>query len=58
MTLIRMTPDLVYDQMVGLGMAKKLIFSYARNRRARRAAGASNDVHRVGQGIAIALEGV
>ncbi|MUT27196.1 MULTISPECIES: CoA-transferase [Mesorhizobium] len=31
LTLIRMTPDLVYDQMVGLGMAKKLIFSYLGN---------------------------
>ena len=24
LTLIRMTPDLVYDQMIGMGMAKKL----------------------------------
>ncbi|MDR3476107.1 MAG: CoA-transferase [Devosia sp.] len=31
LTLIRMTPDLVYDQMVGLGMAKKVIFSYVGN---------------------------
>lgn len=31
LTLVRMTPDLVYDQMVGMGMAKKLIFSYAGN---------------------------
>ncbi|MER8759785.1 CoA transferase subunit A [Mesorhizobium sp. M0976] len=31
LTLIRMTPDLVYDQMVGMGMAKKLIFSYLGN---------------------------
>lgn len=31
LTLIRMTPDLVYDQMVGMGMAKKLIFSYVGN---------------------------
>lgn len=31
LTLIRMTPDLVYDQMVGMGMARKLIFSYAGN---------------------------
>ena len=31
LTLIRMTPDVVYDQMIGLGMAKKLIFSYAGN---------------------------
>jgi len=31
LTLIRMTPDVVYDQMIGMGMAKKLIFSYAGN---------------------------
>ncbi len=31
LTLVRMTPDVVYDQMVGLGMAKKLVFSYAGN---------------------------
>jgi glutaconate CoA-transferase subunit A len=31
LTLIRMTPDVVYDQMIGLGMAKKVIFSYAGN---------------------------
>jgi glutaconate CoA-transferase subunit A len=31
LTLIRMTPDLVYDQMVGMGMARKMVFSYAGN---------------------------
>lgn len=31
LTLVRMTPDVVYDQMVGMGMAKKLIFSYVGN---------------------------
>ncbi|MBL4907164.1 MAG: CoA transferase subunit A [Sneathiella sp.] len=31
LTVIRMTPDLVYDQMIGMGMVKKLIFSYAGN---------------------------
>lgn len=31
LTLIRMTPDLVYDQMVGMGMAKKMVFSYVGN---------------------------
>ncbi|WP_163267494.1 CoA transferase subunit A [Chelativorans alearense] len=31
LTLIRMTPDVVYDQMIGMGMAGKLIFSYAGN---------------------------
>ena len=31
LTLVRMTPDLVYDQMIGMGMAKKLVFSYAGN---------------------------
>ncbi len=31
LTLIRMTPDVVYDQIIGMGLAKKLIFSYAGN---------------------------
>ncbi|ODT08966.1 MAG: 3-oxoadipate--succinyl-CoA transferase subunit A [Mesorhizobium sp. SCN 65-20] len=31
LTLVRMTPDLIYDQMIGIGMAKKAIFSYAGN---------------------------
>lgn len=29
--LIRMTPDLLYDQMVGVGAARRLVFSYAGN---------------------------
>lgn len=29
--LIRMTPDLLYDQMIGLGCARRLVFSYAGN---------------------------
>ncbi len=29
--LIRMTPDLLYDQMIGVGAARKLIFSYGGN---------------------------
>lgn len=31
LTLIRMTPDLVYDQMIGMGCADKLIFSWGGN---------------------------
>lgn len=31
LTLIRMTPDLIYDQMVGMGMARRLVFSYLGN---------------------------
>jgi glutaconate CoA-transferase subunit A len=31
LTLLRMTPDMVYDQMIGMGMARKVIFSYAGN---------------------------
>jgi glutaconate CoA-transferase subunit A len=29
--LIRMTPDVLYDQMIGCGAARKLVFSYAGN---------------------------
>ena len=31
LTLLRMTPDIIYDQMIGMGMARKVIFSYAGN---------------------------
>jgi glutaconate CoA-transferase subunit A len=31
LTLIRMTPDLVYDQMIGCGCARKLVFSWGGN---------------------------
>ncbi|MEV6284155.1 CoA-transferase [Kribbella sp. NPDC051770] len=31
LTLVRMTPDLVYDQLIGLGVADKLVFSYGGN---------------------------
>jgi len=31
LTLIRMTPDLIYDQMIAAGVASKLIFSYLGN---------------------------
>ncbi len=31
LTLIRMTPDLVYDQMIAAGVADKLVFSYLGN---------------------------
>lgn len=29
--LIRMTPDLIYDQMIGMGAARRLVFSYGGN---------------------------
>src|SRR5579863_6461546 len=29
--LVRMTPDLLYDQMIGLGAARRLVFSYGGN---------------------------
>jgi glutaconate CoA-transferase subunit A len=31
LTLVRMTPDLLYDQMIGMGVASGLIFSYGGN---------------------------
>jgi len=31
LTLARMTPDVIYDQMIGAGVAKKLIFSWLGN---------------------------
>ena len=29
--LIRMTPDLIYDQMIGMGCARRLVFSWGGN---------------------------
>jgi len=31
LTLIRMTPDILYDQLIGMGAARKLIFSWGGN---------------------------
>lgn len=31
LTLVRMTPDLIYDQLIGLGVADELVFSYGGN---------------------------
>src|SRR5437763_813726 len=31
LTLVRMTPDLIYDQLIGMGCADKLIFSWVGN---------------------------
>src|SRR5580698_3388909 len=31
LTLIRMTPDLIYDQLIGAGCVRKLIFSWGGN---------------------------
>lgn len=31
LTLVRMTPDLIYDQMIGMGVAERLIFSWGGN---------------------------
>src|SRR4029079_5278019 len=31
LTLVRMTPDLIYDQLIGAGCAAKLVFSWGGN---------------------------
>jgi glutaconate CoA-transferase, subunit A len=31
LTLVRMTPDLIYDQMIGMGCASRLVFSWGGN---------------------------
>src|SRR5471030_82452 len=31
LTLMRMTPDIVYDQLIGVGCARKLVFSWGGN---------------------------
>ena len=31
LTVIRMTPDLIYDQMIGIGLVRKMVFSWTGN---------------------------
>src|SRR5712691_3876857 len=31
LTLVRMTPDIVYDQLIGMGCSRKLVFSWGGN---------------------------
>jgi glutaconate CoA-transferase, subunit A len=31
LTLVRMTPDLLYDQLIGMGLVRKLVFSWGGN---------------------------
>src|SRR3990172_5091667 len=31
LTLVRMTPDIIYDQLIGMGCAEKLVFSWGGN---------------------------
>lgn len=31
LTLVRMTPDIIYDQLIGMGCAKRLVFSWGGN---------------------------
>ena len=41
LTLIRMTPDLIYDQLIGAGCARKLIFSWGATRASARCTGSA-----------------
>lgn len=53
LTLIRMTPDVIYDQMIAAGTARKLVFSYLGNP----GVGSLNCVRRaIEQGIPAPLE--
>jgi glutaconate CoA-transferase subunit A len=52
LTLARLTPDLIYDQMVAAGVARKLIFSWLGNP----GVGGLNAIRRVTEGPAPALE--
>src|SRR5579875_4206433 len=31
LTLVRMTPDIIYDQLIGMGAARRLVFSWGGN---------------------------
>jgi len=52
LTLARMTPDVIYDQMVAGGVARKLIFSWLGNP----GVGGLNAIRRVTEGEAASLE--
>ncbi len=52
LTLARMTPDLIYDQMVAAGVARKLVFSWLGNP----GVGGLNAIRRVTEGAGATLE--
>ncbi|MBA3308263.1 MAG: CoA transferase subunit A [Chloroflexi bacterium] len=52
LTLARLTPDLIYDQMVGAGVARKLVFSWLGNP----GVGGLHAVRRVTEGASASLE--
>ena len=52
LTLIRMTPDVIYDQMIGAGVARKLVFSWLGNP----GVGGLHAIRRVSEGREASLE--
>jgi glutaconate CoA-transferase, subunit A len=52
LTLIRMTPDVIYDQMIGAGVASKLVFSWLGNP----GVGSLHAIRRVSEGTQASLE--
>ena len=52
LTLIRMTPDVIYDQMIGAGVARKLVFSWLGNP----GVGSLHAIRRVSEGPDAPLE--
>ncbi len=52
LTLIRMTPDVIYDQMIGAGVARKLVFSWLGNP----GVGSLHAIRRVTEGAEATLE--
>jgi len=52
LTLIRMTPDVIYDQMIGAGVASKLVFSWLGNP----GVGSLHAIRRVSEGPHATLE--
>jgi glutaconate CoA-transferase, subunit A len=52
LTLIRMTPDVIYDQMIGAGVARKLVFSWLGNP----GVGSLHAIRRVTEGAQPTLE--
>ena len=52
LTLIRMTPDIIYDQMIGAGVGRRLVFSWLGNP----GVGGLHAIRRVSEGADARLE--
>ena len=55
LTLIRMTPDVIYDKLIGMGCARKLVFSWAWQSTPERESQVTIDLNPVTEGTMLTL---